>query len=69
MISKRYKDIFEQYIHKGEPTPLSIGTFVVVGLCLILLIVATFTQFNFTHAWFKIVPGQGFIFLLFLILI
>lgn len=51
MISKRYKDIFERYIHRGEPTPLTIGTLVVCALCFLILIVATFTQFNFSHPW------------------
>ncbi len=60
MISKRYRDIFEQYIHKGEATPLSIGTLVVCGLCFMLLIIATFTQINFAHPWIKFVSGEGF---------
>ena len=60
MISKRYRDIFEQYIHKGEATPLSIGTLVVCGLCFMLLIIATFTQINFAHLWIKFVSGEGF---------
>lgn len=61
MINKRYKDIFDQYIHKGEATPLSIGTLVVCGLCFLILIIATFTQFNFAHPWFKFVSGAGFV--------
>ena len=44
MINKRYKDIFNSFIYKGEKTPFSIGTLVVFALCFILLIVATFTQ-------------------------
>ena len=50
LISKRYKDIFAQYIHKGEPTPLSVGTIAVLGLCFLLLIIATFSQFSFNFA-------------------
>ena len=61
MINKRYKDIFQQYIHKGEATPLTIGTLVVCGLCFLILIVATFTQFNFAHPWSKFIPGQGIV--------
>lgn len=60
MISKRYRDIFEQYIHKGEATPLSIGTLVVCGLCFMLLIIATFTQINFSHPWIKFISNEGF---------
>lgn len=52
LINKRYKDIFERYIHRGEPTPLTIGTLVVCALCFLILIVATFTQVNFSHVWF-----------------
>ncbi len=51
MISKRYKDIFERYIHRGEPTPLTIGTLVVCALCFLIIIVATFTQISFSHPW------------------
>ncbi len=61
MINKRYKDIFQQYIHKGERTPLTIGTLVVCGLCFLILIVATFTQINFSHPWSKLLPGEGFV--------
>lgn len=61
MINKRYKDIFEQYIHKGEITPLSIGTLAVCCLCFLGLIIATFTQINFAHPWIKFVAGSGFV--------
>jgi len=60
MINKRYKDIFSQYIHKGEPTPLTIGTLVVCGLCFLSLIVATFTQIHIEHPWFQYIKGTGF---------
>ncbi|MBQ8848166.1 MAG: biotin transporter BioY [Candidatus Gastranaerophilales bacterium] len=60
IINKRYKDIFEQYIHKGEPTPLSIGTLVVCAFCILLLIISTFTQLSISHPWFQYVSGEGF---------
>lgn len=60
MINKRYKDIFSQYIHKGEPTPLTIGTLVVCAMCFLMLIVATFTQIHFSHPWFQHIKGEGF---------
>ncbi len=44
--NKRYKDIFSQYIYKGEPTPISIGSLVVLGFCFVLLIIATFSQID-----------------------
>ncbi len=59
MINKRYKDIFNQYIYKGEPTPLTIGTLVVCALCFLLLIIATFTQITISHPWLKVVPDEG----------
>lgn len=59
--NKRYKDIFQQCIHKGEATPLSVGTLVVCALCFLIMIVATFTQINFSHPWMKFVPLEGFI--------
>ena len=61
MISKRYKDIFQQYIHKGEATPLTIGTIVVCGLCFLILIIATFTQINFSHPWIKYISAEGLV--------
>lgn len=64
MINKRYKDIFEQYIHKGEPTPLTIGTLAVCVFCFLLLIVVTFTQITFSYPWFQYVEGQGFQYIL-----
>ncbi len=58
-INKRYVDIFEEYIHKGEPTPFTIGTLVVCALCFLILIIATFTQINFSHPWFQFTDGSG----------
>ncbi len=50
-MNKRIRGEFEEIIYKGEKTPFSLGTLVVVCLCLLLLIVGTFTQLNFTHYW------------------
>ena len=58
-INKRYADIFEQYIHRGEPTPFTIGTLLVCAMCFLLLLIATFTQINFSHPWFHFVQGSG----------
>ena len=59
-INKRYADIFEQYIHKGESTPFTIGTLVVCAMCFLILIISTFSQITFSHPWFEYVQGQGF---------
>lgn len=61
-INKRYKDIFEEYIHKGEPTPFTIGTLLVCAMCFLLLIIATFTQFNISHPWFGCEEGKGLVY-------
>ena len=58
--NKRYKDILDQYIHKGEPAPLSVGTLVVCALCFLIIIIATVTQINFSHPWMKYIPGAGY---------
>ncbi len=50
-MNKRIRGEFEEIIYRGEKTPLSLGTLVVVCLCLLLLIVGTFTQLNLTHYW------------------
>ena len=59
-INKRYIDIFEEYIHRGESTPFTIGTFVVCAMCFLTLIIATFTQITISHPWFEYVHGHGF---------
>ena len=58
-INKRYKDIFDLYIHRGEPTPFSLGTIVVFAFCFLILIVATFSQINFSHPWFIYIKDVG----------
>lgn len=50
-MNKRYKEQIEEFIYRGQKTPFSIGTIVVCFLCLLFLIVATFTQINVTHIW------------------
>ena len=58
-ISKRYKDIFDLYIHKGEPVPFTIGTIAVWGFCFLMLILTTFTQLNFSDSWLKCLSGAN----------
>ena len=52
--NKRYKDIFEQYIYKGQQTPFTLGTLIVCALCFLLILVTTFTQLNFHLPFLKI---------------
>jgi len=49
--NKRYKDIFSQYIYKGEATPVTIGTLATVAFCFVVLVVATFSQLNICLPW------------------
>lgn len=49
-MNKRFREEIYEFIYRGERTPLSIGTLVVCALCLLLVIVATFTQINVTHS-------------------
>ena len=51
-MNKRIKGEFDDILYKGEKTPFSLGPLTVVGLCLLLLIIATFTQLNLAHYWF-----------------
>ncbi len=48
-MNKRFKEQYYEFIYRGEKIPLSIGTIVVCLLCLLLIIVATFTQINVSH--------------------
>lgn len=48
-MNKRYKEQIYEFIYRGEKTPLSIGTLMVCLLCLLFIIVATFTQVNVSH--------------------
>lgn len=50
-MNKRIRSEFEEIIYKGEKTPFSLGTLTVVALCLLLLIVGTFTQLGIAHYW------------------
>lgn len=48
-MNKWLKDEFKEFLYKGEKAPFSLGTLTVACLCLLLLIVATFTQLNLVH--------------------
>lgn len=50
-MNKRFKEQIDEFIYSGQKTPFSIGTVVVCFLCLLFIIVATFTQINVSHLW------------------
>jgi len=48
-MTKRIAKQLNSFKYKGEPIKITIGTLLLTCLCVILLIVATFTQFSITH--------------------
>ena len=61
-MNKRYKEQYLEFIYRGEKTPLSIGTLMVCLLCLLFIIVATFTQINVSHVLPSFDEAGDFIF-------
>lgn len=59
-MSKRYTEQINSFKYKGEPIKITLGTLVVMMFCIILLIVATFTQITVHHPY---IPGDIFYFL------
>ena len=50
-MSKRIADQINSFKYKGEPIRITLGTLVMTALCVILLIVATFTQITVQHPY------------------
>ena len=50
-MSKRVADQINSFKYKGEPIRITIGTLVMTGLSIILIIVATFTQVTLKHPY------------------
>ena len=59
-INKRYKDLFEEYIHRGESTTFTIGTICTCVFCFVLLVVSTFSQITFSHPVLSFEGGISF---------
>lgn len=57
MISKRYKDIFNQFVYNNQKTPLTVGTLVVCALCFLMLLISIFTRITIVHPWFSFEDG------------
>lgn len=53
-MSKRVADQINSFKYKGEPIRVTLGTLVMTGLCVILIIVATFTQITIKHPYLPI---------------
>lgn len=48
-MTKRFAKQLNSFKYNGEPIKVTIGTLVLTAFCILLLIVATFTQITFTH--------------------
>ena len=44
-----YYKIYNSFKYKGEPIKITIGTLLLTAFCILLLIIATFTQITFSH--------------------
>lgn len=63
-MNKRYIDIYKKIIYNNEKTPLSVGTLAVMALCVLTMIVASFTQIDFVHPWFVKGTEGGILFVM-----
>ena len=48
-MTKRISKQLNSFKYKGEPIKITIGTILLTAFCILLLIIATFTQVTFTH--------------------
>lgn len=59
-MSKRIAKQIESFKYNGEPVRMTFGTLIVTGLCILLIITATFTQLTIIHPY---IPFDTFAFL------
>ncbi len=59
-MSKRVADQINSFKYKGEPIRITLGTLIMTALCVILLIIATFTQITVKHPYF---PADTFFYI------
>ena len=50
-MTKRFSRQLNSFKYKGEPIKITLGTLILTALCVLLLIVATFTQLTLTHLY------------------
>ena len=53
-MSKRVAKQINSFKYKGEPIRITLGTLVLTALCILLIIVATFTQITLKHPYFPL---------------
>lgn len=50
-MSKRIEKQLNSFKYKGEPIRITLGTLIMTGLCILLIVVATFTQVTIKHPY------------------
>ena len=50
-MSKRVAKQINSFKYKGEPIKITLGTLILTGLCILLIIIATFTQVTLKHPY------------------
>ena len=53
-MSKRVAKQINSFKYKGEPIRITLGTLVLTALCILLIIIATFTQITLKHPYFPL---------------
>ncbi|MBQ4114925.1 biotin transporter BioY [bacterium] len=53
-MTKRISKQLKSFKYSGEPIKVTFGTLLLVCFCILLLIIATFTQFSITHYYFPL---------------
>ena len=53
-MSKRVEKQINSFKYKGEPIKITCGTLILTGLCVLLIIIATFTQITLKHPYFPL---------------
>lgn len=56
-MTKRIEKQLKKFKYENQPLRLNLGILILVGLCSFLIVIATFTQFDFNHF---ILPGDAF---------
>jgi len=59
-MSKRIEEQIDSFRYKGEPIRVTLGTLIMTALCVLFIIIATFTQVTVTHPYF---PSDTFLYL------
>lgn len=59
MNTKRLKDELDAFNAENKKLKITMGTLVVMGWCVFLIIIATFTQFDFNHYVLSLPPADG----------